>query len=347
MRYRFLSALAFMLAIVLSRASAQDGVRLSSDNHVLGLAPAYSIWCNKKSSVAIPMFCTNLIAQDVASLPDQAASWSFQRISSYSGGTSGFENAALRAINQTSSGNANYEDGLLSILNNHSALATGSENTAGRFVAQGRSDGAIWSLANETADYTGVANPKGARLGIEQIVSGNGGDNGLNRVGLDVVASRPNIGGYYSGSDMTLGVGIRLVGQVTDKGHARISRGLMFGFGASPTDFDTGIDLTNASFSSGGAALLLATGQHVSFSASNDRTLDFSSSHLNYRVSGSSKFQISDAGGTIAQAPLTQPLMTPASSHSDCAQGTIQADANYVYVCVAVNTWKRSALSDF
>jgi hypothetical protein len=40
-------------------------------------------------------------------------------------------------------------------------------------------------------------------------------------------------------------------------------------------------------------------------------------------------------------------LATPASSSAPCVAGQIGADANYVYVCVAANTWKRSALSSF
>ena len=38
-------------------------------------------------------------------------------------------------------------------------------------------------------------------------------------------------------------------------------------------------------------------------------------------------------------------LSTPASPSSPCTPGQIGADTNYVYVCVAKNQWKRSALS--
>jgi hypothetical protein len=44
---------------------------------------------------------------------------------------------------------------------------------------------------------------------------------------------------------------------------------------------------------------------------------------------------------------LYQPLTTPASSSATCTQGAFEFDANYVYVCTATNTWKRSALSTF
>ncbi|OCJ12457.1 hypothetical protein A6U86_05385 [Rhizobium sp. AC27/96] len=313
----------------------------------LGNAPPFSLLCNTTASSATPTYCNNLIAQETTNTPNQAASFSFQRISTYTGGTAGFENAALRAINLTSAGNANYEDGFLSILKNYATFSTGAQNTAGRFVAQGNSDGSIWSLANETVDFTGVADPSAPRIGIEQIVSGNGTDANKARVGLDVVASRPSAGGVYSGANMTLGTGIRVVGQVADVGHARVSRGLVFGAASSPTDFDAAIDTTNATFSFGGAAILMAQGQRISFTGTNDRTLDFTSGFLNYRVAGAPKVQISDAGGILAQASIVQPLATPASSTATCTQGTIQADASFVYVCVAANTWKRTALTSF
>ena len=41
------------------------------------------------------------------------------------------------------------------------------------------------------------------------------------------------------------------------------------------------------------------------------------------------------------------PLTTPASSSAACAAGQHVADANYIYVCTATNTWKRAALSAF
>jgi hypothetical protein len=38
---------------------------------------------------------------------------------------------------------------------------------------------------------------------------------------------------------------------------------------------------------------------------------------------------------------------TPATSAATCNQGDISWDANFTYVCVAANSWKRSALSAF
>jgi hypothetical protein len=38
---------------------------------------------------------------------------------------------------------------------------------------------------------------------------------------------------------------------------------------------------------------------------------------------------------------------TPASSSASGAAGEIAWDSNYIYVCVATNSWKRVALSTF
>src|SRR5581483_11903441 len=39
------------------------------------------------------------------------------------------------------------------------------------------------------------------------------------------------------------------------------------------------------------------------------------------------------------------PLQTPRSSSAPCVEGTIVPDANFVYVCVAPDTWKRTPLA--
>ena len=41
------------------------------------------------------------------------------------------------------------------------------------------------------------------------------------------------------------------------------------------------------------------------------------------------------------------PLTTPSSSSATGVAGTIEWDANFIYVCTATNTWKRVALTTF
>ena len=45
---------------------------------------------------------------------------------------------------------------------------------------------------------------------------------------------------------------------------------------------------------------------------------------------------------------IVQPVpFTPASATAPGTTGTVVWDAGYVYVCVATNTWKRSALASW
>jgi len=62
---------------------------------------------------------------------------------------------------------------------------------------------------------------------------------------------------------------------------------------------------------------------------------------LKYEKDGAIKFAVDGAGAIHIN------LTTPAKSSSPCAVGQLGADRNYVYVCVAANSWRRSALSSF
>ena len=54
------------------------------------------------------------------------------------------------------------------------------------------------------------------------------------------------------------------------------------------------------------------------------------------------------AGGwRILSAPVLAVNATPASSSAACTTGQTEYDSSYYYICVATNTWKRSALSAF
>ncbi len=54
-----------------------------------------------------------------------------------------------------------------------------------------------------------------------------------------------------------------------------------------------------------------------------------------------------NANGIYTTGSFHLNLATPAGSSSPCTAGQIGADAKYVYVCIATNTWKRSPLSSF
>lgn len=54
-----------------------------------------------------------------------------------------------------------------------------------------------------------------------------------------------------------------------------------------------------------------------------------------------------NANGVYTSGSFHVNLATPSSSSAPCTAGQIGADAKYIYVCVAANTWKRSALGSF
>jgi Pectate lyase superfamily protein len=81
------------------------------------------------------------------------------------------------------------------------------------------------------------------------------------------------------------------------------------------------------------SSITLATGQNYEF-----LQLRFDGS--NFRVTALTPQTNNDLGGLISSG-------TPASSSASCSAGQLQADANYVYFCIAANTWKRTALSAF
>ena len=54
-----------------------------------------------------------------------------------------------------------------------------------------------------------------------------------------------------------------------------------------------------------------------------------------------------NANGVYTTGSFHVNLATPSSSSAPCTPGQIGADAKYIYVCVATNTWKRSALGSF
>jgi len=67
-------------------------------------------------------------------------------------------------------------------------------------------------------------------------------------------------------------------------------------------------------------------------------------------ASGADTMAIStnDGGASYLQVgAVIETLATPSSSASPCVAGQFTDDANYHYVCVATNTWKRVALSSF
>jgi hypothetical protein len=286
--------------------------------------------CKLAYSASLALFCNTITFINESNHIDNAASFSFHRQTNYNGGTAGFENAALRIINENSVGNSNNEDGLLSILRNHSQ--TPAENASGRFQANQFGSSPVWSLANEVIDHTGTVNPAQGLVGLEQVIAANGDDAHDNRIGIDLIAARPQIAGKFSGPDVTIGTGLRLVRQNRDPDlNNRYHVGISFGAPGAITDFDYALDFRYASFTTGGNPIRLGTGQKLAFDNNSSRTLQYSSG-LKYAVAGADVDIFQDNGAIVAGTPQSRGAMLVLSNASGTCRFTPTSSAGG-FVC--------------
>jgi hypothetical protein len=235
-----------------------------------------------------------LIFRQPTSTATDVHSLRIERLAGYTSSPSSFENCAAAIYNIVGANAKAYETGLVVIMDN-SAVNTGGlpQNSAVHLRALKKSSGSTWSIAMETQDETGLADPTTGLVGIENVIAGNGTDANRNRIGLDIIAARPTSGGTYSGATAYIGAGIRLVNQIADA--------------ATPNSFVTGIlcqgyysqdviDTTDANITPGGVALRMGNGQLLSFTDNRDRTFDYAFGQLNYRVTNTPIWQIGDSG---------------------------------------------------
>jgi hypothetical protein len=78
----------------------------------------------------------------------------------------------------------------------------------------------------------------------------------------------------------------------------------------------------------------------------NVRMINDANGQLTITTATGGNLQI-NGNGVFTAGSFHVNLATPSSSSAPCTAGQIGADAKYIYVCVAANTWKRSALSSF
>ena len=81
-------------------------------------------------------------------------------------------------------------------------------------------------------------------------------------------------------------------------------------------------------------------------SQNNVRMINDANGQLTINTATGGNLQV-NANGVFTTGSFHVNLATPASSSAPCTAGQIGADAKYIYVCVAANKWKRSALSSF
>ncbi|MBO9108720.1 hypothetical protein J5288_08395 [Agrobacterium sp. S2/73] len=269
------------------------------------------------------------------------------RRADYTGGTNGFENAAILARNTVSATSTqSYEDAGLFILDNFSPGP--SQNCAGRFVGRKQSTGSTWSIANEAIDFTGTANPTSALLGIEQVIAANGTDANNNRVGFDAVISRPQVSGAYSGASAQGGAAFRATNQIAD---AIATNRWKVGYegvtvGAS-TGFDVVFDSSKALIAPGGAAFRMANGQKFSLSTGLDRTIRYDAGAIRYNNNSVDHWLVTDGGATDQFGTISiQGTQVVTSRRTGWAAdtGTPKRTANATYSATAEPAYTQATI---
>jgi hypothetical protein len=165
------------------------------------------------------------------------------------------------------------------------------------------------------------------------------------------VTSAGNVGiGTTSPVELLSLSGSSANGVATGIGVLNTESGALFNVAALGTGFTQsgwpsitdGIVLRSGGNASGGLAVQAASGPIAFWSVDSERARIDSSGRL---LVGTS----SDSGGALLQVNGNRVRVatakTPASASDTGTTGEICWDANYVYVCTATNTWKRSAIS--
>lgn len=80
--------------------------------------------------------------------------------------------------------------------------------------------------------------------------------------------------------------------------------------------------------------------------ASNVRLINDAQGQLTIATTTGGVLQVNESG-VRTSGSFQINLSTPSSSSSPCSPGALGADHNFIYVCVAQNQWRRSALSSF
>ncbi|WP_267550464.1 hypothetical protein [Rhizobium rhizogenes] len=340
-------------AIGITIASAAQGAKadtalqpsdLSTTATVSKGLQAYNVDGSGIPGVAIPS--NGLILRQSAPTGTSVHALRVERFSNYLTGTTGFENAAILARNIVSaSATDSYEDAGLFILDNSSPGP--SQNAAGRFVGNKKSTGSTWSLANETSDSTGAANPTGGLLGIEQIISANGTDGNNTRVGYDSVISRPNNGGVFSGATVEGAVAYRAVNQVADSAANRWKIAFQARTVASGGGFDCAFDSSQATLTATGFAFRMANGQRFAFTTNGDRYMRYAAASIRFFQGTIDHFIINDDGSIDPQGVIkvqgTQ-VVTSRRTGWTADTGTAKRTANATYSGTAEAAYTQATI---
>ena len=225
--------------------------------------------------------------------------------------------------------------------------------------------------ANSTADVSGAVT-LGSTLGVTGAVTLSSGAT-INGSGLAVngsggilvtdAAGITSAGGPVSGTALNTSGGLlvsgtSILGEIDSAGPADIAdtltlskatgTGLQVDADANIVDITTLTGALDANSTADIADTLTlskpsGTGLNVTSNATIGGTLTLGSTSIS--TSGINTGTILSTGTVAASFLATDPSGAPASSSAAGILGSIVADANYIYVCTATDTWKRVAIS--
>lgn len=224
-----------------------------------------------------------LLFQKSTVTPDNFAALQINDSFNYTGGTPGNVSSSLNLITDVSADVTNFVWGVTSVLNNSS---NAGENVA--IYGQGNRDdgnGPVWAGVFEARDKTNAdSTGRSGTVGIEVDVFANGADVSSNRVGIDVVVGKGNVGGVscqaeygvriapqdFSISNGTWKKGVAVLG-ATDVDYLAQSESFAAFQGIGTNTYgvfyggtaQVGISLDQATIS--GDAIRLASGQKIAF----------------------------------------------------------------------------------
>ncbi len=224
------------------------------------------------------------------------------------------------------------------------AMQTVSKQYVDTAIAAARTGASTVTITGGTIDGTVIG---GTTAAAGSFTTGSFSGNVL----LDPTGSSPGaprifgFGSFASGTAAQLQFG-SAYSAITSQPNDTIFVGSFWGLEMAGNNFTAGAALSAGSVS---GASLTVDGPTPGFGATG-HILDLKS-HSGGTVLGYFDINANEVMPTVtttASGPgFQEVLYTPASSAASCAVGQFADDANFHYVCVAANTWKRVALSSF
>jgi len=228
-----------------------------------------------------------------------------------------------RAGNLTMTGTSNIAIGVFALLNN----TTGSFNTAtGRNALRNNTTGDSNTASGAFALLSNTAGNNNTAFGRDALLNNTTGDSntatGRNALRNNTTGNDNTATGLNAGFDNTTGSDNTFLGRNTGRGITTGSNNTILGANVT------------------GLAAGLANNIIIADGAGNQRlNIDASGNVGIGTTTPTEKLDI------VSDKIRLRTPNTPASATSAGAVGEICWDANYIYVCVSTNTWKRTAIS--